>query len=130
VEILTPAGPPPPETHLFKARLTGRTVGKRRAPRVSGRVALTVTAGTMCWRFTRMVGIGRPIRATIRAGGSLWIGPVLLALGPRYQTRGCATPAADRLTSLVQKPRAHYVTVATARHRLGAIRGRLEPASD
>jgi hypothetical protein len=130
VEILTPAGPPPPETHLFKARLTGKTVGEKGAPRVSGRVALTVTAEKMCWRFTRMVGIGRPRRATIRAGGSLWIGPALLALGPDYKARGCATPAADRLTSLVQKPRAYYVTVATARHRLGAIRGRLEPASD
>jgi hypothetical protein len=130
VEILTPPGPPPPEAHLFKARLTGKAAGKRGAPRGSGRVALTVTAGKMCWRFTRLAGIGRPRHATIRAGGSLWIGPSLLALGTHYQARGCATPAADRLTSLLQKPRSYYVTVVTAQHRLGAIRGRLEPASD
>ena len=125
VEILTPAGPPLPETHLFQARLTGKG-----APRVSGGLVLTVTAGKMCWRFTRMVGMGRPKVATIRAGGSLWIGPALLALGTHYRARGCTTPAAGRLISFLQRPRAYYVTVVTARHRAGAIRGRLEPASD
>lgn len=129
VEILTPTGPPLPETHVFKARLTGK-VGKKSAPRASGRVALTVTAGKMCWKFTRMVAIGRPRLATIRAGGPLWIGPALLSLGSHYQARGCATPAPGKLTSFLQRPRGYYVTVVTARHRVGTIRGRLEPASD
>jgi hypothetical protein len=131
VEILPQTGPPPPEVLLLSARLTGKAVGKKRGARHgSGRVALTVSAGKVCWRFTRLAGIGRPRRATVRAGGPLWIGPVLLALGTGYTARGCASADAGRLRSLMDKPRSYYVTVVTPRHRLGAIRGRLTPAGD
>lgn len=130
VEILAQPGPPPPEAHVFKARLTGKAAGKKGAPRGSGSVALTVTAGKMCWKFTRLAGIGKPRRATIRAGGPLWVGPTLLELGTRYRARGCATPDAGRLNSLLLRPRSYYVNVITRRYRLGAIRGQLTPASD
>ena len=56
-----------------------------------------------------MVGMGRPKVATIRAGGSLWIGPALLALGTQYRARGCTTPAAGKLIAFLQRPRAYYV---------------------
>jgi CHRD domain len=130
VEILPPTGPPPPEAHQFEARLTGKAAVKKGAAHGFGRVTVTVTGGKVCWRFSRLAGIGRPKRATIRAGGPLWIGPILMTLGPRYRARGCATPDAGRLNSLMQRPRAYYVTVVTARYRLGAIRGQLTPTSD
>ena len=130
VEILPPRGPLPPETHEFEAQLTRKAVGKKRASRSSGTVVLTVTGGELCWRFTRLTGVGRPKRATVRAGGPLWIGPTLLALGARYKPRGCATPGGGRLDSLLARPRSYYVAVVTARYRLGTIRGQLTPTSD
>jgi hypothetical protein len=130
VEILPPTGPPPPEVLLLKARLTGKAVGRKGARHGSGRVALALSAGKVCWRFSRLAGIGRPRRATVRAGGPLWIGPILLTLGSRYTARGCASADAGRLKPLMEKPRSYYVTVVTPRYRPGAIRGQLTPAAD
>jgi hypothetical protein len=130
VEILPPTGPLPPESHQLEAHLTRKAVSKKGASRHSGSVTLTVVGDKACWRFTGLAGIGRPTRATIRAGGSLWIGPTLLALGNSYRARGCATPDAGRLNSLLQRPRSYYVNVVTRRYRLGAIRGQLTPSSD
>jgi hypothetical protein len=130
IEILPPTGPLPPEVLVLNARLTGKAVGKRGAPRGSGRVTLLLTAGKACWRFTRLAGIGTPTRATIRAGAPHRTGPVVLRLGTRYRARGCVTADEEVLNSLGEKPGFHYVTVATVRYRLGAIRGQLTPASD
>ncbi len=130
IEILPPTGPVPPEAHQFEARLTGKAVGKKGAPHGAGRVTLSVTGGKVCWKFTRLTGIGRPRHATVRAGGPLWIGPTLLTLGTPYRARGCTTPDAGRLNSLLEMPRSYYVNVVTRRYRVGAIRGQLTPTSD
>jgi hypothetical protein len=126
VEILPLSGLVPPEAHPLKAHLTGKAIG---APGGSGRVVLTLTGGKLCWTFTGLVGIGRPTRAKIRAGRRP-VAPTLLALGHRYRARGCVTVEEERLKPLEADPRRYYVIVATSRHRLGAIGGRVTPASD
>jgi hypothetical protein len=130
VEILPPTGPPPPEARQLKARLNGKAVGKHGARRGFGRVALTLTDGKVCWSFTRLARIGRPTRATIRAGAPGRTGAVVVALGRRYSARGCSTAAAVRLQPVEERPQLYYVLVVTARHRFGAIRGQLTPAAD
>jgi hypothetical protein len=128
VEILPSTGPVPPEARRFKAGLTGQGAGTTGARRGSGRVALTLTGPKACWRFTRITGISRPTRATIRAGKRR--AGFLLALGARYRSRGCVTADEERLNRIEEKPGFYYVRVATARYRLGAISGQLTPVSD
>jgi hypothetical protein len=138
IEILSGGGPPPPPppppppaptvSHL-KAHLTGRAAGKTGADRGSGRIALTLTNGRVCWRFMRLARIGRPTRALIRAGAAGRRGPVVLALGSRYRRLGCASAGPGIFKALEEKPRSYYVVVASARHRRGAIRGQLAGAA-
>jgi hypothetical protein len=132
IEILSGGGPPPPPppppaptvTHLT-ARLTGKAAGKTGAHRGSGRVALTLTNGKVCWRFVRLARIGRPTDALIRAGAAGRRGPVVLALGRRYRRLGCASAGPGIFKELAAKPRSYYVVVTSGRHRRGAIRGQL-----
>jgi hypothetical protein len=138
IEILSGGGPPPPPPpppppaptviHL-NARLTGKAAGKTGAQRGSGRVALALADGKVCWRFTRLARIGRPTRALVRAGAMGRRGPVVLGLGSRYRTIGCASAGPGIFKALAAKPRSYYVVVASARHRGGAIRGQLGSAT-
>jgi len=135
IEILSGGGPPPPppppapKVFHLKARLTSKAAGRTGAHRGSGRVALTLISGKVCWRFTRLAGVGRPTRALIRAGAAGRRGPVVLALGSRYRRRGCATAGPGIFEALAEKPRSYYVVVTSARHRRGAIRGQLAVAA-
>jgi hypothetical protein len=122
-----PSGPPPPETLKLQARLTGKAVTGEGARRGSGKVAVTVTTARLCWRFTRLTGIGRPTGATLRLGRPGRAGRVLLALGAPYRPRGCVAADAGPLAN---RPQLYYVSVVTARHPSGAIRGQLTPAAD
>jgi CHRD domain len=138
IEILSGGGPPPPPppppppaptvAHL-KARLTGKAAGKTGAQRGSGSVTLTLTGGTVCWRFTRLARVNRPTGALIRAGAAGRRGPVVLALGSRYRKIGCASAGPGIFKALAAKPRSYYVVVTSARHRRGAIRGQLGGAT-
>jgi hypothetical protein len=120
-----PPPPPAPTVSHLTARLTGKAAGKAGAERGFGRVALTLTNGRVCWRFTRLARIGRPTRALIRAGAAGRRGPVVLALGHRYRRLGCAPVGPGIFKALEAKPRSYYVVVISARHRRGAIRGQL-----
>jgi hypothetical protein len=128
VELLSGSGPPLPlEMQQLKARLTGRAIGRKGALHGSGRVAITLALGKVCWRFTRLERIGRPTRATIRAGAAHRTGPLVLSLGNRYRARGCVAADAGQLESLSERPQLHYVAVVSARYRHGAVRGQLRP---
>jgi hypothetical protein len=115
-------------THL-NARLTGKAAGKTGAQRGSGRVALALADGKVCWRFTRLARIGRPTRALVRAGVAGRRGPVVLVLGSRYRKIGCASAGPGIFRALAAKPRSYYVVVTSARHRRGAVRGQLGGAT-
>jgi CHRD domain len=110
---------PPSATIRLRARLTGREV------RGSGKLALSVTGEKVCWRFSWLTRLKRPTRAMIRAGAQTRGGPLLLALGSHYRTRGCLTADLDRLKPLTATPHSYYMVVATARHPRGAVRGQL-----
>jgi CHRD domain len=123
-EVLSGGPPSPTLTIRLKAHLTGR------AFRGSGRLALTMTAGNVCWRFRGLAHLARPKRATIRAGSAHQRGSVALTLGSRYRTQGCIMVDQERLQSLAANPHAYYVAVATERHPNGAVRGQLTRVAD
>jgi hypothetical protein len=124
VEILKPAGPQAPEAIKLKARLTGRAL------RGAGSVAVRVTPSKVCWRFRGLGRLRSPTSATIRAGTRRRTGPVVLQLGGRYRPRGCVTAKLSDLDLLEAHPDWFYVAVATARHPLAAVRGKLKHNGD
>ena len=128
VEILSgnPPPPPPPIVHL-KATLTRKGLGKSGARHGHGKVALTLSGQSVCWRFTQLVRIGRPTRAGIRFKPQGKPGRTVLALGRRYRPRGCVAVRMQISTPLTNEPADYYVVVASKRHRFGAVRGRLAP---
>jgi len=129
VEILSPSGPPKPETHSYAASLSGSAVALHRgAPRGKGLVSLTLTDAKLCWRFSRLRRVGTPTHAllTNRAGT-----PKLSAsLGGVYRATGCTSVSTQVRGALLQRPRTLAVVLYTARYRLGAVAGPLAPTSD
>ncbi len=131
IEILPAAGPPPPEKIPLRASLTGAAErGAKGAPRGRGTVSLTISTGRLCWRFAGLRGIDRPTKATLNEGGPRRAGPVVIALGSRFQASGCASADAALLDKIATRASAYYVNVATARYKAGAIRGQLDRTGD
>jgi hypothetical protein len=127
VEIIPPAGPPPPETHLFTARLAG---GAKNVPARSGVASVKLTGDQLCWSFSKLKNIGKATRSDIHVGLTRAKGATALALGSRFKVRGCTTVNERRLVQLASAPRSYYVTIYTARYPLGAAHGRLAPTGD
>jgi hypothetical protein len=127
----TPPPPPPPAPQevRLKARLTGKGLGKSAARDAHGRVALTLTAERVCWKFTQLARIGSPTRASIRFKEQGKPGRTVRPLGRPFRARGCVPLDAKLFESLVQETHDYYVLVASKRHRYGAIRGRLTRAT-
>jgi hypothetical protein len=128
VEIIPAAGPPPPERHVFVARLVGRS-GSGALPRTA-RATITVTDLGLCWSFSRLMRVGRPVRAVIQASPSGGPATPTIALGPRYSARGCTKLTNAVIEPLLTTPRRFRVTLYTRRYQRGAARGQLTPTSD
>jgi len=122
VEILPPTGPPPPEQHRYAGALSGS--GGARAS-----VALTVTGEKLCWAFSALRNVGRPLRADVRAASSSK-STLLLALGSRYSSKGCVDATSAVLEALAKSSPRYALAIYTQRHPRGAVRGRLRPIGD
>jgi hypothetical protein len=135
VELLRPGAPPPPppppapQVVRLKAWLTGKGLGTSAARDAHGRVALTLTAERVCWKFTQLARVGSPTRASIRFKEQDKPGRTVRPLGRPFRARGCVPLDAKLFESLVQETHDYYVLVASKRHRYGAIRGRLTRAT-
>jgi hypothetical protein len=132
IDVLSgnPSPPPPPasasKTTRLAAHLTGRAeVRGKGAPAGKGAVAITVDGENLCWTFTKLKGIGKPTKARIHRGVSRQSGPVVLALGSVYRTKGCVTADERVLEPIEEAPSGFYVNVSTSTYRFGAIRGQL-----
>ncbi len=124
--VAAPATPPPTPRRL-KAKLTGRAVvGKTRAPRGTASLAVTIAVPRLCWRFTGVRKLGKPVRAWISLGRPGHVGRRVVALGARYAAHGCRKAGADTvLEPLVEQPGRYYVTLASTTYPAGAVRGQL-----
>jgi hypothetical protein len=122
VEVIPLAGPPPPEQQRYKGALTGS--GGARA-----RVALTVTGEKLCWVFSALRNIDRPLRADVRAAAAAKP-TLLLPLGSRYFSKGCVNATSAVLEALAKSSPRYAVAIYTQRHPRGAVRGRLRHIGD
>lgn len=130
VDILRPGAAPPPERHTYSAALRGSAVpAGNGAPRGSGSVAFSLTSGSLCWQFSRLLRIGAPTYAVLRGTSSAGK-HVSVRLGSTYRAKGCRSLSATMRLGLLQQPRRFSTTVFAARYPRGAVQGPLVPTSD
>jgi CHRD domain len=111
-------------THPFSARLLGRNEVPKRS-HGSGDVTITITGSKVCWKFTGLKGIDKPIAAHIHKGKTGHPGPVVVPLGARYTAHGCIFPSPSTAKAIEANPKGYYVNVHTRKYPDGAIRGQL-----
>jgi CHRD domain len=102
----------------LRASLSGRAAG-------GGNASITITVGRVCWTIRKLHGVARPSAATIRQGTRGHSGPVMVRLGSRYRASGCTAIPAALGQSIAARPSGFYLSVATAAHPAGAVRGQL-----
>ncbi len=124
-------------TSSYRVTLSGDRPGARSGAGGATAVVL-VRPNRVCWRFgtfprravaSRALGRTRvapaPSVATIRSGGRGSSGPVVVVLGARFTQRGCIAVRPVVANSIAAAPYYYYLSVVTARDRMGAFRGQL-----
>jgi hypothetical protein len=114
---VTTTGAPAGGRAALRAHLAGRSA--------AGSVSVTISGARVCWAIRHLHGVGHPRAATIREGALGHSGPVIVRLGRRYRASGCTAIPAALGQSIAGRPSGFYVSVATAAHPGGAVRGQL-----
>jgi len=113
-------------TGVASATLSGGAEVLKGAPNGSGTavVRLNTNAGKACWTLT-VKGIGRPLSAHVHRGPVGAVGPVVIPLGGRFESKGCVLAPPTSIAAVAKNPDAYYVNVHTSKFLNGAIRGQL-----
>jgi hypothetical protein len=111
----------------FKVVLRGTNVVPSGNPKGAGYVVIKVhpAKSRICWKFSSFTRMGKPIGATINEAPIGSRGPVVATLGKPYNPSGCAKASKNVMASIIKRPALYYLTVDTAAHPAGAIRGQL-----
>ena len=115
-------------TASLRTTMTGRKAVPRGARRGRGRATIRVSGPRVCWTFGRVHGIDKPRAALINKAIPGEFGPLMVKLGKRFKSAGCVTAGPGIAQAIAQSPRSFYVTIATRRFPLGAVRGQLRKA--
>ena len=97
------------------------------ASKAKGTVNVTITGTKVCWKFTGVSGIDKPVVSHIHKGTAKTAnGPVVVPLGGQVRGQGLHRHPRRRSTSaIVKNPKGYYVNIHTAKYPNGAIRGQL-----
>ena len=109
------------------AKMTGKAeVPDKGAPGATGNASFTVDTGTgkICWTFTNVKGIDKPMASHIHEAGKGKPGPVVVPLGKAYKAKGCTTSKSEA-GDVLEHPGDYYVNIHTAKYPNGAVRGQL-----
>jgi hypothetical protein len=109
----------------FEAYLSGKSELPKAAPKGKGSVKVTITGNKVCWKFTSVSGIDKPVVSHIHKGGATVSGPVVVPLGGKYAAKGCVASTGATVTAIEKNPKGYYVNIHTATYPNGAIRGQL-----
>jgi hypothetical protein len=93
----------------------------------TARITLNKQAGTACWAFIYS-GIDTPLTALVHKGAAGEDGPAVIALGDKFDSKGCEIVPVATLYEVSANPSAYYVNIHTKNYLNGAIRGQLRSA--
>jgi hypothetical protein len=116
-------------TTKLTTSLTGSAEVPKGAANGHGTATVTITGSKVCWKFTGVTGIDKPMVSHIHKGKAGVAGPVVVPLGGAYKPSGCTAAAAAVAKAIVANPARYYVNIHTAKHPAGAIRGQLKKAT-
>ena len=106
------------------ATLKGATEVPKGDPDGTGTAEVKITGSKVCWELTAS-RIGSPNAAHIHKAPAGRSGPVVVAFGGTYRSKGCATAPAAVAAAIQRNPSAYYVNVHNAKYPGGALRGQL-----
>ena len=110
----------------YESYLLGKNEVPKGAPKGSGTVNLTITGQKVCWKFTKIKGIDKPLFSHIHKGKAGTSGPIYIPLGANYKASGCTTaPKTSPTGAIAKNPKGFYVNIHTKKYPGGAIRGPL-----
>jgi hypothetical protein len=110
----------------FVAHLTGRSEIPKAAPSGKGTVKIKIAGTKVCWQFTSVGGIDKPVVSHIHKGTARTAnGPVVVPLGARYASKGCVTSTGAIVRAIEKNPKSFYVNIHTGKYPNGAVRGQL-----
>jgi hypothetical protein len=114
---------------VVSTALAGKNEVPKGAAGGSGLVVLHLDGAkhSVCWAFSNVVKIGKPLAAHIHRGTAGRNGPVIVPLGAAFKSKGCAMSTAAVIGAIEEHPSRYYVNVHTAMYKNGAIRGQLTP---
>ena len=116
----------PAKTLKFESYLLGKSEIPKAAPKGKATVNLTITGTKVCWKFTKVSGIDKPLAAHIHRGGAkVASGPVVVPLGAKYKATGCIASTSAIVKAIAKNPKGFYVNIHTAKYPNGAVRGQL-----
>ena len=111
-----------------RTTLTGRAAVPRGAKHGRAHASLRFAGRRVCWSIRRVRGIDRPRVASIYKAIPGEFGPLMVRLGKRYRATGCVTARQGIAESIARSPQGFYLSIATRRFPLGAVRGQLRRA--
>ena len=112
-------------TLKFEAYLSGKSELPAAAAKGKGTVNITITGTKVCWKFTKISGIDKPLVSHIHKGTSKVSGPVVVPLGGKFAATGCIAAPAATVQAIAKNPKGYYVNIHTAKYPNGAVRGQL-----
>ena len=115
----------------FTANLTGAAEVPQSGQSGTGkaRITLNQATGRVCWKFTRLSGLGgAPTAAHIHRGRAGVAGPVVVPLGATYGAQGCTTAAKSLIRAIKNRPGRYYVNLHNDAYPSGTVRGQLRRA--
>jgi hypothetical protein len=112
-------------TLKFEAYLSGKSELPAAAATGKGTAKITITGTKVCWKFTGVGGIDKPLVSHIHKGTSTVSGPVVVPLGGKFAASGCIASTAAIVKGIEKNPKGYYVNIHTAKYPNGAIRGQL-----
>ncbi len=117
--------PVPSVPTTVSATLTGAAAGSG-ASAGTGEAVVTLNSnsGRACWTLT-VDDVDKPLSAHVHSGRPGETGPVVIPLGDKFAAKGCVLVPPRSLRAVLANPSNYYVSVFTAKHVNGAIRGQL-----
>ena len=108
------------------AKLAGKNEVPKGSPTAHGIVNLTLKSGRgqVCWTF-QLAGVRKPLAAHIHKGRPGVSGPVFIALGRAFKSKGCTSAPKKMIEAVEANPNAYYVNVHNAKFPAGVVRGTL-----